>query len=272
MLASFGAREEKPPAFFQSCQKRDPDRKQALSQSQKVYGDKACALDYSCAPICASVFSLAGDQRDCARYPAPQAHQFEKLYDRVLKRDLDLLKEISAFDLKVFLNVSLEPLARSFKSLDLVSAKIFLQWIAGDWEIAKTISEEDCNFLFLEIFLNELHVSPIKALREEVAAGRTFIQLAWLKQNDFALAWLDNYFEETQCGGFSGEEAQKCVRAQYCRAGAGHSSDIWEEIMDFKNVRQILNQGQTSPSTNFRDFCRAFCSSKQGQKYCGDFV
>lgn len=263
-------KEEKTPSFFKARKEKHPEKRQAvLKVSQKLYSkERSCSSDSSCIAICHRLFSLEWDRQDCVQLPAPQIYKFEKLYDHVLEKDLDSLQKINAFDLKVFLSLSPEPLFKFFKTLGPFSTKIFLHWIANNWQIAKIFSEEDWDFLFLDIFLNEIHVSPINSLREVVAKDRIFIELAWLEQNDHVFFWIDDYFTKVQCLNFKGEEMKNCVLAQYCQLSGSLPDETLQEIMDFKNLKENSNQEQSLPQTDFKDFCPDFCSSEQNQKYC----
>ena len=268
--SSLSPKDEKTPAFFKSRREKHPEKRQTvLKDSQKFYTEGGdCSSNSSCTATCHRIFSLEWDQQDCVQLPAPQVYQFEKLYNHVLVKDLDSLQEINAFDLKIFLSLSPEPLFKIFKTLGPFFTKTFLHWIANNWQIAKIFSEEDWDLLFLDIFLNEIHVSPINSLREVVAEDRTFIELAWLKQNDHVLFWIDNYFTKVQCLNFTGEEMKDCVLAQYCLLSGSLQDEILQEIMDFKNSTGDLNHEPSQPQTNFKDFCSVFCSSEYNQKYC----
>ena len=262
-------KEEKTPSFFKSRrEKHREERQTVLKKSQNFYTkDGICSSDSSCKAICRRLFSLEWDQQDCVQLSVPQVYQFEKLYNHVLTKDLDSLKEINAFHLKVFLSLSPEPLYKIFKTLGPFSTKIFLHWIANNWQIAKILSEADWDLLFLEIFLNEIHVSPINSLREVVAENRTFIELAWLK-HDHVFFWIDNYFTKVQCSNFKGEEMKDCVLAQYCLLSGSLPDEILQEMMDFKYSNGNLSQKQNQIQINVKDLCPDFCSSEQNKKYC----
>ena len=218
--------------------------------------------------ICNSIFSLDFDKKDCLQLPVPQVRRFKKIYNNILEENLNSLKEIDAFDLKVFLNVSPEPFLKPLQTLGSVSAKTFLNWIADDWQMAEVFHKEDFDFFFLEIFLNEIQASPISSLKEEVIEGNTFVELAWLKQNDSALFWLDDYFKKIQCSDLEGEKAEDCALAQYCSLRESLKSDILTEIVEFKNLKQILEKKKIQPPTDLKKLCLTFCSSEKGQNYC----
>ena len=259
--------EKKGADFFLDRKKKDSDRKKTLAQSYKIYtGKRICSSDSSCGAICRSLFSLSGDQEDCNKLPREQVYQFEKLFYYISEKKLSSLEEINIFDLKVFLNLSPEPLFKFFQTLDPIFTKTFLYWIAVNWQIAKIFKEEDWDFLFLDIFLNKGPVSPISFLEEELAEGRTFMEWAWLKQNDYALLWLDDYFRKTQCEGLKKSELKSCVLAQYCLISAGFQNDVSKEIMGFKRLKSIVKP--TPAPASLKDLCSNFCSSKKGQAYC----
>ena len=200
---------ENPSTFFKSRRGKDTNRKEVLKQSHTIYaGGKLCSSFASCKQTCNLLFSLDLDKKDCVKLPSLQIHRFEKVYKSILEKELSVLQEIDVFDLKVFLNLSPEPFLQVLQTLGPVSAKVFLNWITADWRVAKVFNEEDWDFLFFQIFLKEIQLSPINSLREEVAEGRTFVELAWLKQNDFALFWLGDYFQQVQCSKFNEEEAE----------------------------------------------------------------
>ncbi|MCZ0933222.1 MAG: hypothetical protein OXJ52_08730 [Oligoflexia bacterium] len=253
--------------FFQS-KAEDPDKKQTLALSNKVYsGSDVCFVDSKCLELCHKIYSLADDQKNCRKLKAQQVYQIEKLYGIFLEKDPADLENVNVFDLKVFFNVSAEPLFQFFKSLDLFSSKIFLNWIALNWQVAKVFQEEDDQLLFLRIFLNKLSDSPINSLKEPILKDRTFIESAWLKQNDFALLWLHDYFQKNQCMGLKERELDNCAIAQYCLAGASFKKDVSTEIIEFKFIKDLVKR--EGNYTDFKSFCSDLCSSKKGQNYCG---
>ena len=261
--------EEKDSSFFQLRREKDTDRNKTLEQSHNIYaGGGICSSDFSCMEICDQIFSFESDEKDCLQLPIPQVYRFETLYSQIHEKDMSSLKEINVFDLKVFLNLSPEPFLKVLRTLGPISAKVFLNWIAEDWKVAEVFTKEDWDFLFLEIFLNEIQLSPISSLKEEVSEGRTFVELAWLKQNDSALFWLHDYFKEVQCLDVKEEKADSCVLAQYCRISESFQRDIMKEIMGFEKLKQILSQRQSQPHTDLESFCFSFCASEKGQDYC----
>ena len=261
--------EGKSAAFFKSRQEEDPDREKILKETKNFYtGKMKCSSESSCISFCDQMFFLDLDKKACLEFPSSQIYRFKKLYHYILEKEFDSLTEISAFDLKVFFNFSPEPLYRVFKTFGPFFMRVFLRWIAIDWKVAKIFKEEDWDFLFLDIFLNGLSVSPINSLRGELAEGRTFVELAWLKQNDFALFWLDDYFKEVQCLDFEGEDLEDCVLTQYCLLSGSFQNDVSKEIMTFERLKQIVNKRSGWPQSGLKSFCSAFCSSEKGGKGC----
>lgn len=257
-------------SFFRDRRNKNPeDKTKVLNQSREIYsGAKLCSTDSACVETCNSIFSLDFDREDCLQFPVPQVYRFERIYNNILEQELSSLKKIDAFDLKVFLNLSPEPFLKPLQTLGPVSAKVFLNWIADDWQVAEVFHKEDFDFFFLEIFLNEIQASPISSLKEEVIEGNTFVDLAWLKQNDFALLWLDDYFKKAQCSGLEEEKTEDCTLAQYCSLSESLKSDVLTEIVEFENLKELLDKKQSQSYTDLKDFCFTFCSSEKGQNYC----
>ena len=251
--------------FYQS--KDDPDREEILSLSDELYaGSGPCSLDSGCLSACADIYSLKENQKNCRALKTQQVYQIQKLYHSFLDKNLSELEDVNVFDLKVFFNVSAQPLFQFFKSLDHVFSKLFFNWIALNWQVAKVFSEEDNHALFLRIFLNKLADLPINSLKEQISENRTFIELAWLKQNDFALLWLNNYFKKEPCGDLKKEELDNCMLAQYCLVGDSFKPDVSKEIMDFRLFRGIIKE--VNNHKDFNSFCYDFCFSGNGQTYC----
>lgn len=259
----------KDRVFFEARRTQDLDRQEILKKSHIIYfEEKLCSKENSCREICDNIFVLDFDRKDCKKLSIPQVHQFEVLSHHILKQDLKFLQEINMFDLKVFLNLSPEPLYRSLRTLDLFFVKQFFGFLAIDWQFAQIVSEEDWDFLFLNFFLNENELSPINLLKEKVSENKTFIELAWYNQNDPALFWLDDYFEKIQCEGFMAEELENCVLAQYCHISDNLDSSILKEFVSFKKLQDRLSNLQSLPKTDLQNICLVFCSSEKGQNHC----
>ena len=107
--------------------------------------------------------------------------------------------------------------------------------------MADVFYKEDFDFLFLEIFLNELDLSPIDSLKEKISEDRTFLELSWIKQNDPALFWLSSYFKEKSCSQFDGGNLENCILGQYCQVGSVFQADLKREIMSFKNLKNLCS-------------------------------
>ena len=252
--------------FYQS--EEDSDREEILSLSDKLYaGSPECSLESDCLTACADIYSVTVDQKNCRDLKTQQVYQLQKLYHSFLSKNLSDLENINIFDLKVFFNVSAKPLFDFFKSLDQTFSKLFLNWIALNWQVAKVFSEEDSHALFFRIFLNKLADMPINSLKEQISENRTFIELAWLKQNDFALLWLNNYFKKQKCEGVEKESLDDCLVSQYCLVRDSFKEDVSQEIMEFRLIGDIIKE--ENGYTNFNSFCYDFCLNGNGQSYCG---
>ena len=259
----------KDSSFFQIRREKDPDRKKILEQSNQVYhGGGLCVSDSSCMKICDQLFFLDLDKKDCYQLPRPQVDQFEKLYSYLLERKKSSLEKIDPFDLRVFLNVSPLPFLKILKTLGPVSARTFLIWLLEDWRVAEVFYKEDFDFLFLDIFLNEIGISPIDSLKEKISENRTFFELSWIKQNDPALFWLSSYFKENRCSHFEGKNSESCVLGQYCQMGSSFRKDFKEEIMNFEDLKSLLDKKGNYPREDLEAFCSAFCSAEKDQEYC----
>ena len=251
--------------FFQS--KADSDKKQILTLSDQVYsGSPVCFVDSECLKVCNEIYSLEDSQKECKTLKAQQVYQIEKLYALLLEKKISDLENVNVFDLKVFFNVSAEPLFQFFKSLDLFSSKNFLNWIALNWQVAKVFQEEDNMFLFLQIFLNKISDSPINSLKEPILEDRTFIELAWFQQNDFVLLWLYDYFKKKECAGGKEKELDNCVLAQYCLVSDSFKKDVSTEFMELNLIKDLVKE--KGDYTDFKNFCFDFCLSNEGKNYC----
>lgn len=259
----------KDRSFFLERRAQDSDREEVLKQSHRLYaGEGLCSDSHSCRGLCGQIFTLDFDQKDCQKLPAPQVHQFQDLSRHIIDGKWDSLQGINIFDLKVFLNFSPEPLYRSIGTLGPFFEKQFFVFLATDWRFAQVFREEDWDFLFLEIFLNEGGFSPINLLKEDIIENKTFVGLAWQKQNDPALLWIDDYFTKSQCRDLKGKDAENCGLAQYCLLSESLQSDVLNEMMSFKSLQSRLKKRPDMPQTDLKLFCSAFCSSEKGQNYC----
>ncbi len=264
--------EEEDLSFFMSRRDKDADRSRTLEQSHQVYkGSPLCNSSTDCIKDCDHIFSIDKDREDCRALTSVQVDRFKKLYNGIIEKKLKLLSQIDAFDLKVFFNLGPEVLFRFFKTLDPVSTKVFLSWIASDWRVAKVFYNEDWDFLFFEIFFKQVGYSPISSLKEEISKDRTFAELAWLKQSDSALFWLDAYFKEVQCINFEANKKEDCVLVQYCLLNESFKNDVSVEIMDFENLKLILDKKNSHSYVSLKNFCSDFCSSEGKLNPCDDF-
>ena len=221
-------------------------KKEVFGKSLAVYkGSPIC--EEKCREICKSLFSSVKD--DCYKLPSQQIYQIDKLHKSLIMEDFSALQDINVFDLKVFFSLSGEPLFRFFKTLDSVSVKKFLLWIVENWQVAIVFYQEDKSFLFLEIFLNKLNQSPINSLKEELEDNKTFVDLAWLRNNDHALFWLDDYLNQKVCLDLKDQNLRSCVLSQYCLISQNLQPAVQLEFLNFERLKGLLK------TEDLRSFC-----------------
>ena len=240
---------------------KSASREKSFKQSDEIYsGSPLCSQEEKCIQTCKALFSASSIQKDCYQLKAQQIYQIEKLYQIVLTKDPVELKKINTFDLKVFFELSSKALFDFFNTLDSRSIKIFLSWIAEDWKTATVFQNEDTQFLYMQLFLNKLNYLPIRSLKETIKGERTFVELSWLKQNDVALVWLNDYLTQIHCESLQGERLRHCLLEGYCVISDNFQPDILAEIEQFEGLAVLL-QNENRFTGHFKDFCSQFCSS-----------
>ena len=219
-----------------------------LEKSNQFYsGSPQCSSDKSCLQVCKELFS--NDlQKKCSGLKSQQVFQIQKMYEIFLSEDLAELQKINAFDLKVFFSLSSENFFEFLKEIKPHSTKSFLIWIAEDWKIASVFQQTDKKFIYMQLFLNQLNISPISSLREDLKEDRTFVELSWLKQNDTALIWLNDYLESVYCE----SKDKDCLLGVYCML-----YDTWEP--DILQEMQSFNFMSLGANINFNAQCSERC-------------
>ncbi|MCY4321310.1 MAG: hypothetical protein OXC37_02750 [Bdellovibrionaceae bacterium] len=240
-------------------------KKDILELSDQIYsGSERCSFNSDCKDLCDEMYSLSNNQDTCEEFKFQQISQLEKLYGLFFEKSFE---PVNVFDLKVAFYVSSEYLFEIFKSLDLFYSKKILTWISLNWDIANIFKEEDNMFQFLRLFLKKISDTPINSLKEPILEERTFVELAWLKQNDFALLWLYDYFKEEECKDIEKLELDNCGLAKYCLISESFNEDVSKEFMEFKHVKDLTGE-ESRQYNNFKSFCLEFCSSGKGKNYC----
>ena len=236
-LASLGG--EKTQTFYEERKKSDSNREETLQRSKETYkSSKSCQDDPSCRAICARLFRYASDQKDCRELPPAQVDRFQDVYKAFQDKSRESLDKLTVFDLKVFLNLSAEPVLSLFKQSGFAAAKEILVWILADWERAFLFLEEDQDFIFLEALLKEIEISPISALGESIEGNMVFQELALRKQNDAAMDWVHGFFARGLCE--EGEAQADCVLTQYCSVGGSFQKEALGAFMEFQGFRETL--------------------------------
>ena len=252
---------KKTELVFTEPEKNTASQKKSFKQSGEIYaGSPICSREEKCIQICKNLFSASSIQKDCYQLKAQQIYQIEKLYQLVLTKDPLELNKINAFDLKVFFGLSSKALFDFFNALDSRFIKIFLSWIAEDWKTAVVFQQEDTQFLYMQLFLNKLNYLPIRSLKETIKGDKTFVELSWLKQNDAALVWLNDYLAQIHCKPLQGEGLRLCLLEGYCVISDNFQPDILAEIDQFEDLAVLL-QNENRFTGHFKDFCSQLCSS-----------
>ena len=239
--------------------KLNSDHAEILKKSKDIYsGSPQCSSSGDCRQICDTLFS-SSVEKECSGLQSQQVYQIQSLYEKFLTEELIELKKINPFDLKVFFSLSSEVLFEFLKTIKPHSIKTFLSWIVEDWKIATVFQQEDSYFLYMQLFLNELNISPIRSLREDLKGDKTFVELSWVKQNDKALIWLDGYLENIYCE--SENEKETCMLGAYCMLYDSWEHHILLEIQESDILSSLLGE-----STDFQERCSEFCQSENCQK------
>ena len=224
------------------------DLDSVLEKSNQFYsGSPQCSSNKSCLQACKELFP-DDLQKQCSGLKSQQVFQMQKMYESFLSEDLEKLQKINSFDLKVFFSLSSENFFEFLKEIKPYSTKNFLIWIAEDWKIATVFHQKDKKFIYMKLFLNQLNISPISSLREDLKEDRTFVELSWLKQNDTALIWLNDYLESVYCE----EKDKNCLLGVYCML-----YDTWE--LDILQEMQSFNFMSLGVNINFNAQCSEIC-------------
>ena len=233
-----------------------PDQAQILKKSQEIYsGSLQCSSKRDCRQICDTLFFSSSIQKKCYGLRSQQVYQIQSLYENLVTEELAELKKINPFDLKVFFSLSSEVFFEFLKSVKPNSIKTFLIWITEDWKTATVFQQEDSYFLYMQLFLNELNVSPIRSLRENLKGDKTFVELSWVKQNDRALIWLNGYLENVYCQ-FENEK-KSCLLGAYCMLYDTWEKNILLEIQESDILFSFLGY-----EISFQERCSEFCQSQ----------
>lgn len=208
-----------------------PDQADIFKKSEEIYsGSPQCSSKRDCRQICDTLFFSSSIQNQCYGLRSQQVYQFQTLYENLLTEELIELKKINPFDLKVFFSLSSEVFFDFLKNIKPNSIKTYLIWIIEDWKIATVFEEEDKHFLYMQIFLNELNNSPIRSLRENLKGDKTFVELAWIKQNDKALVWLNGYLKNVYCQFENNKRV--CMLRAYCILHKSWERDVSMEMKE----------------------------------------
>ena len=248
---SFSSLESTPKSseFFLSYRDRHPSREETLNQALDFYGEsEICEDSRDCSNICGDLFQYSFDQQDCKNLPPPLVNRFKFIYKIFENKEFYSLQELSPFDLKVFLSFSLEPSAKLFSKLGSSSSKDFLKRLASDWDMAQIFVQEDLDFILLEILLNEIASEPISSLGETMASEKTFQEIALIKQNDFAVSLIHDFFN------YLCDNKEECILDHYCSVSKEYDQRALLELSKFESLKKILTK-QRGPDSTLQSGC-----------------
>jgi len=235
--------------------KHSSSKQKSFKQSHIIYlGSPLCSKENKCIKICNRLFFTSSSRKECQKLKSQQIYQIEKLYQLILTKDIAELRKINPFDLKIFFKLSSKLFFDFLSQLSPSSIKVFLVWTLENWKIATVFKEEDVKLVYMQLFLNKLSHFPINSLKEEMSENRNFIELAWLKQNDVALIWLNNYLSQIYCKEKKGEKLRQCILKGYCEINKKSEREILKEIVKFEILAELLKR-EPSYTGSFKEFC-----------------
>ena len=211
---------------YDQKKQEDEDRAQVIENSKKRYKTKECSTDEDCEEICDDIFDRRKDKEDCEELPIAQVQRFEDLYETLKDPDEEGLRDINLEDLEVLMNVSIEPIDDVVKGLSRREVEDVLSWIAEEETVANLFEKEDDDFAILEALLKAIHNDVLPALNRTISDEDrfSFVELALDQENETALEWINDFFEE-ECDGE--DNTDKCVfKTHYC------ALDIDKDLID----------------------------------------
>ena len=195
----------------------DPRQTRILREAEEEHAASGpCAGNKSCEDICKTVYKHREYKELCIhRLPRRQVELLEGIYEIFSRPRRKDLNNINPRDLQTLMSLSLEPIVSLAKKLQPVEAKTVLTWLAEEEPFMEVIYEEDLDFKILRAFLARLSGDENTALSAPVHEGNNFIDLAVKEENDPAVDWVHDFFDES-CRSLDGYT--ECVfRDHYCR-------------------------------------------------------
>lgn len=239
-LAVFASNEaSSDPAFYQINKAIHPTRAETLKKAIEIYNTgQTCVNFEECKQICLEIYTAFSNRKECKSLPVDLVKTFFKVHKAYQSKNFQQIQNIKPFDLKAFLVFDLNPFLNSIQDSGKHISKEILRWTAYNWETAQVFLEEDLDHRLIESLLRELEFKPIKSLREIMDNGRTFQEIAILKQNDSALFWANGFLNK-QCQ--QSQSQEDCLLGHYCLISAHWADDTAQELNEFVALKKILN-------------------------------
>ena len=224
-----------------------------LKKAKSLYDTgEICKKSYQCRKLCEKLFTSSVDQKGCRELPSSLIDRFEFIHRAYTSKDIGFIQSVNAFDLQTFIAFSPTTVLQVFGGMGISLIKGILAWIAYDWETAEAFYTEDLDHSLLEFLLSQTKSIPIKTLGKAIKNGRTFHEIAILRQNDFALSWLHEFFDN-KCEGENFKN--KCVLDYYCEIYPSLQKDTSIEINEFEKLKSILNEHTKDKNIKLENLC-----------------
>lgn len=159
--------------------------------------DKPCLESKVCEETCDDIYKDPEGKIQCIEKLSVKRVEFLwGIYEILKNPALEDLNGIHPEDLRVFLNVSLEPFITLAGRMTQLSAKTALRWLVEGRLFAEVIHNEDYDFEVLKALLAPIHTDTIQALNTPLYKGRSFLDMAADKNNRPALSWVHDFFDD----------------------------------------------------------------------------
>ena len=257
------------PSLYARLKEEDTNREVILLRSQKTYhGSPLCSTEETCSQMCSGIFLHEEARGDCNKLSVAQIHRLRRIDEFLRNKDIKRLKSVRLFDLRVFLNISPEPVRRYLVQIGPRLARDLAYWIATDWDAARLFYEEDENFILLETIFREIKLKALLALRSRIKDEDSYYRIAFKYQNESALNWVHDYLDRGLC-----ESDQACLLGRYCFLNKNHYENFSREIWDYKPFSDFVARYRADGSVQFdlRSSLQTAESVKDLKKVCSPF-
>ena len=234
---------EKIDRDYDKRKKDDEDRDKIIKEAKKKYQGKVCEGDKDCEEICDDIYNRRADRSDCEELPIKQVERLETVYEVFEDPDEDDLEDLNLDDLKVLMNISIQPIDNLVGKMNPAEVKDVLIWLAKTEDAAEVFESEDREFKILKALLEELDGNdassfrPIVALNKSLESGDRFLEIATDEDNEVAVEWIHDLFEEL-CG--SNSEYTKCIfNDHYCTLNM--NTDTEESYFGYSFFEKLLD-------------------------------